>query len=87
MSDERLRRACRVALRAWPREVRDAWGADMEDMFVRMVAQEGTGRGGWRRGLLIARGFADAVAHGLRARVRNMRGRPGLFSAGLAGSG
>ena len=84
MSGERLRRIYRLALRAWPREVREAWGAGMEETFARMIALEGAGRGVWGRALLITSGFADAIAQGLRARVRSLTGRAGLFSTGAS---
>ncbi|MCI0435240.1 MAG: ABC transporter permease [Gemmatimonadetes bacterium] len=68
----------RLALRAWPRDARDAWGEELTATFARLWEIEGGRRGLAGRTGLIARGLLDAVSSGLaeRARRRSKRWRP-----------
>jgi predicted permease len=63
-------RAYRVALRAFPAEFRDRWGADMRITFANRVQSARAARGGapWR---LIARELVNTLSGGLHERLHS----------------
>ena len=69
--EDRVRRAYRILLCAWPREYRRRYGADMEDAFLALLRRDVARRGATGRVLCWIGAAWDALTHGLAARRRS----------------
>jgi len=73
-----MRALYRLALRAWPPEIRRANGAEMEDSFRWCVDARSAGRVWPVRVIACLRGLADALWFGISARLANRAASPDI---------